>query len=166
MNAPRYFAGLGCRRGCSENSLRELLESALREHGLDPDQLGGLASIDLKFDEPGLLALAKTLNLPLQLFSADQLAAFADRVTSSAIVEREIGAANVAEASALAAAEAINKTHGNPRAELVIRKFKNAEATFALARISDFSLTRVAVCSLTRVSTFSLTRVSGPDENQ
>jgi cobalt-precorrin 5A hydrolase len=139
MNDARYFAGIGCRRGCSENSLRTLLEQSLQQHGLQVHQVHGLASIDKKRDEDGLLALATTLKLPLQFFSTDQLTTFADRVAPSAIVKREVGTANVAEACALAVAE----MHSDQRAELIIRKCKNADATFALARISALSLTHV-----------------------
>ncbi|MET0378031.1 MAG: cobalamin biosynthesis protein [Spongiibacteraceae bacterium] len=145
MKDAHYFAGIGCRRGVLEESLRELLEQSLEQHDLRIDQLGGLASIDKKVDEIGLLALAKTLALPLQFFSADQLSPFSDRVTPSAVVAREVGAANIAEACALAAAEAVNKTRGDQRAELIIRKCKNADATFAVARASNFSPTQASI---------------------
>ncbi|RJG12759.1 cobalamin biosynthesis protein CobE [Pseudomonas cavernicola] len=130
--APLYIAGLGCRRGCSEAVLRELLEQTLPAYGLHLVDLSGLASIEQKRTEPGLLALAQTLGLPLEFFSAAQLAAFDSRLTQhSAIALRAIGSAGVAEACALAQVEALSGS----RAELLISKHSNASASFALASV-------------------------------
>ncbi|MGH8436050.1 MAG: cobalamin biosynthesis protein [Pseudomonas sp.] len=127
---PLYIAGLGCRRGCSEAALRELLEQTLPAYGLRLTDLNGLASIEHKRTEPGVLALAQTLGLPLVFFPAAQLAAFDSRLTQhSAIALRATGCAGVAEASALAQAEALS----GRRAELLISKHSNASASFALA---------------------------------
>lgn len=135
-----YIAGFGCRHGCSENSLRALLESSLQEYALERAQLSGLASIDSRRAEPGLIALAATLGLPLSFFTAAQLAAFEHRLSQrSEAVLAATGVAGVAEAAALAQAEIlIAEAHteiANARAELIIEKRKNADATFALARI-------------------------------
>ncbi|MGH8354014.1 MAG: cobalamin biosynthesis protein [Pseudomonas sp.] len=128
---PIYAAGLGCERGCPAEVLRELMEQTLAAQGLDLGCLSALASIGLKSDEAGMLELAKQLALPVHFFSAEQLARYEDRLTQrSAIVLRETGCYGVAEAAALALAEALS---GGP-AELIIAKHKNARATFALAR--------------------------------
>ena len=50
-------AGIGCRRGISGELLKKGLESILEENGLKPDQLECAASIDLKKEEPAILAL-------------------------------------------------------------------------------------------------------------
>lgn len=128
---PIYAAGLGCERGCPAEVLRELMEQTLGAQGLGLDCLSALASIGLKSDEAGMLELARQLALPVHFFSAEQLARYEDRLTQrSAIVLRETGCYGVAEAAALAQAEALS---GGP-AELIIAKHKNARATFALAR--------------------------------
>ncbi|HSB95307.1 MAG TPA: cobalamin biosynthesis protein [Spongiibacteraceae bacterium] len=130
-----YYAGLGCRSGCSEISLRRLLEQALQDHGLTLDLLDGLATIDSKRNEPGLQALAQSLHLPLTFFSTQQLAQFDDRLSeTSAITLRITGSTSVAEASALALAElALARQGSGRRGQLIIAKRKNADATFALA---------------------------------
>jgi cobalt-precorrin 5A hydrolase len=133
-----YVAGFGCRRGCSEASLRTLLDSALREHGLCAEQIDGLATIDTKRAESGLSALAQTLGLALTLLPAAQLAMFAPRLTHrSQKVLENTGIAGVAEAAALALAETLaqSEQQGGQRAELIIEKRKNADATFALAKV-------------------------------
>ena len=54
-------AGFGCQRGCPADVMLELIESSLRVHGLELQDLCALASIDLKNNEPGLLELARRL---------------------------------------------------------------------------------------------------------
>ncbi len=126
-----YIAGFGCRRDCPEQSLRELLDAALIDCELSLSDLSGLASIDSKSAENGLLALAQTLQLPLAFFNASQLNAFEQRLSErSERVKRATGSFGIAEAAALAGASA----QSGARAELVIFKRSNALASFALAR--------------------------------
>lgn len=137
MSEPRYFIGIGCRRDCSESSLRELIEHSLSKNAISLASVAGIASIDSKRDENGLQALAKTLNLPLHFFSANELNRFSERVDASAlIVLLETGAANIAEASALA----LTEQQTQKKAELIIRKCKNADSTFALAAATSIEV--------------------------
>ncbi|WP_236172392.1 cobalamin biosynthesis protein [Pseudomonas pseudonitroreducens] len=125
-------AGLGCRRGCSLDELRELLRDTLVEAGLDESDLTALASATLKADEEGLTALAAALDLPLALFTPQQLAACESRLDrTSETVRTAIGAASVAEAAALLQAEA---QAGAP-ARLLVGKRRSDQATCALAFI-------------------------------
>lgn len=132
MNA-RYVAGIGCRRGSSEQSLHELLTQSLHEHTISIEQLVALASIDSKRDEAGLRQLATSLKISVLYFSAEQLRNYAERVGEAATIVLNTAGTNVAEASALAGAEMLGKQH----AELIIRKCKNSDATFALAAITE-----------------------------
>ncbi|TWI50988.1 cobalt-precorrin 5A hydrolase [Pseudomonas duriflava] len=128
---PLYVAGLGCERGCPEGVLHALMEETLAAHSLTVTDVSGLASIALKSDEVGMLALARTLGVPIQFFEPDALNRYENQLTQrSAIVFRETSCYGVAEAAALALAEQMT---GGP-AELVVPKHKNARATFALAR--------------------------------
>ena len=122
--------GLGCQRGCDVHTLLGLLESALAEGGIELHRITALASIDRKNDEPGLLALAAQLNLPLHCFNATQLAAYADRLSHKSVVAfAHTGCYGIAESAALAVAEHLA---GSPARLLITRK-KTAQATFALA---------------------------------
>ena len=129
----RYVAGIGCRRGCSEQSLRELLTQSLSEHNLAVEQIAALASIDSKRDEAGLSQFANNLKISVLYFSAEQLRHYADRVSPAEEIVLNNAGTNVAEASALAGAEVL----GGKNAKLIIRKRKNNEATFALAAITE-----------------------------
>ena len=131
---PLLTAGMGCNRGCPLDSLLALLDETLEHHGLRRDQLQALASIELKQDEPGLHQLAAALHLPISFYSAEALNEYSDRLSrKSDIVFRETGCYGVAEAAALACAERL--VQSPHRAELLIAKRKNADATLAVARI-------------------------------
>lgn len=121
-------AGLGCQRGCSANALLELIEHSLRDHGLQLQALGALASIDLKSDEPGLFELARQLDLPLRFFSAAQLQPYEAQLTHrSPVAFQHTGCYGVAESAALALASR------SGTAALLIPRVNSQLATFALA---------------------------------
>ena len=122
--------GLGCQRGCDVHTLLSLFDAALAEGGLERRHVTALASIDRKRDEPGLLALAALLNLPLHCFSAAGLGGYADRLSHrSAVAFAHTGCYGIAESAALALAEHLT---GAPARLLITRK-KTSQATFALA---------------------------------
>ncbi|OPA89956.1 cobalamin biosynthesis protein CobE [Pseudomonas fluorescens] len=122
--------GLGCQRGCEVHTLLALFDAALAEGGIDRQRITALASLDRKQDEPGLLDLARLLKLPLQCFSATQLAVYEDRLShKSAVAFAHTGCYGIAESAALALAEQLT----NAPARLLITRKKNAQATFALA---------------------------------
>ena len=125
-------AGLGCRRGCPLDELRALLRETLAEAGLDESNLTALASATLKADEEGLAALAAALDLPLALFTPQQLAACEKRLGDpSDAVRVATGSASVAEAAALLQAEA----QGGASARLLVGKRRSEQATCALALV-------------------------------
>ncbi|WDU65335.1 cobalamin biosynthesis protein [Pseudomonas poae] len=122
--------GLGCQRGCDVQTLLALFNAALADGGIERQRITALASIDLKQDEPGLLALAQALDLPLQCFSAGQLAVYESRLShKSAVAFAHTGCHGIAESAALALAEHL----GNAPARLLITRKKTAQATLALA---------------------------------
>ena len=131
---PLLVAGVGCNRGCALEALLALLDQTLARHGLQRGDLRALASIELKRDELGLRQLAETLDRPIHFYSATVLREYDDRLSrKSAIVFRETGCHGVAEAAALACAERL--VRHDFRAELIIPKQKNTDATLAVARI-------------------------------
>ncbi|MDF2793272.1 MAG: cobalamin biosynthesis protein CobE [Pseudomonas orientalis] len=124
--------GLGCQRGCGAQALLALVDSALAEVGIDRRRISALASIERKQAEPGLLALAQILNVPLLCFSAAHLSAYEDRLShKSAVAFAHTQCHGVAESAALALAEHLA---GAP-ARLLITRRKSAQATFALAGV-------------------------------
>ncbi|CAK9889130.1 MULTISPECIES: cobalamin biosynthesis protein [Pseudomonas] len=130
----QVYLGLGCRRGCPADALSDLLTRTLLAHDLPPGAVMGLASIDLKHDEPGLHELARRLSVPLLFFSAAQLGAFEARLTHrSAVAYQHSGCFGVAESAALALAEQLC----GPARVLVPRTLQ-ADASLALACAAAF----------------------------
>ncbi|WP_121235205.1 cobalamin biosynthesis protein, partial [Pseudomonas aeruginosa] len=94
------IAGIGCRRGCSAEHLRALLERTLGEYGRSLAELDALASIDGKRDEPGLRQLATLLERPVHFLAPAVLHDYEPRLLSpSAVALRETGCSSVAEAA-------------------------------------------------------------------
>ena len=65
--------GIGCRRGTEQAAIEALASAALA--GYEPRAVAAVATIDLKKDEPGLLAFCQAHHLPLRTFPAEVLAA-------------------------------------------------------------------------------------------
>lgn len=117
-------AGMGCNRGSDVEEMHDLLVETFAKNNLAIASLRALATVDLKADEPGLLALAESLNVPLRIFTRDRLKAVEQVPTPSAMVEKHIGVKSVCEAAALLA------TH---RGQLIVPKQKTANVTVAVA---------------------------------
>ncbi|MFG6447310.1 cobalamin biosynthesis protein [Roseateles sp. BYS180W] len=120
--AARYAVGLGCDRGTPLQTVRQALEQALQRLGASPAQVAALASIEAKGDELAFVQLAQQLALPLQLYSAAQLAAV-PVPNPSATVLRFMGTPSVSEAAALLAAG--QGRGAQPMAALQVEKHKH-----------------------------------------
>lgn len=128
---PQLWIGIGCERNTALPLLERSLAEALAETGLAAEAVAGLASLELKGDEPALLQLSQDRDWPLRLFAADRLAAV-EVPNPSDRVRQEVGTASVAEAAALTAA--------GDEAELLLQKRivrgsqGSGAATIAIAR--------------------------------
>jgi cobalt-precorrin 5A hydrolase/precorrin-3B C17-methyltransferase len=67
-------AGIGCRRGVSVDELRDALHTTLADACLDERCVGALATAEIKAEEPGLIALADMLDIPLGIVPTAELA--------------------------------------------------------------------------------------------
>lgn len=123
LNPPSLVAGLGCNAGTESSALRALLLESLTEAGLALASLAALTTVDAKADEPGLVALAAELGVPLVTYPAPTLAA-QDVPNPSEAPLRAVGTPSVAEASVLA--------HG---ASLIVEKQRTPQATCAIGRL-------------------------------
>lgn len=134
LRPPSLVVGMGCNRDTSLDALRGLLQHTLHEAGLAQASVTALTSVDVKADEPGLIALAAELGVPLRTFAADELAGH-DVPNPSEQALAAVGTPSVAEASVLAAG-----------AELIVPKQKTAEVTCAVGRLH--AMGRLAVVGL------------------
>ncbi|MGW2619832.1 precorrin-3B C(17)-methyltransferase [Streptomyces sp. NPDC001500] len=116
VRPPSLVVGVGASRGVPVDEVLDLVEGALRDAGLSPRSLAGLATVDAKRDEPGIVEAAARLAVPVVTYPAEELAKVEVPNPSDAPLAA-VGTPSVAEASALARG-----------GELLVPKRKSARA--------------------------------------
>ncbi|MBD1866998.1 precorrin-3B C(17)-methyltransferase [Cyanobacteria bacterium FACHB-471] len=94
------WVGIGCERGTSRQLIETAIQQVLQANHLAEGAIAGIATIDLKADEVGLVELCRDRHFPLRCFTAEQLRTV-QVPTPSAVVEAEVGTPSVAEAAAV-----------------------------------------------------------------
>jgi cobalt-precorrin 5A hydrolase/precorrin-3B C17-methyltransferase len=138
---PSLVVGLGSSRGVPPAEVDALIDQALAAANLSPSSVRTVATVDLKQDEPGLLAAVAQRGWSLVTFPATALAEV-NVPNPSDIVRAAVGTPSVAEAAALLAASTPNPSGPNPSgpsspsspATLVVPKQTSPHATAAIAR--------------------------------
>ena len=122
--------GVGCARNCPPGELAELAARQMQQAGIAKAAVAAIGTIDLKADEPAILDLANSLDLPLRLFTSAELEAQAPGLSDpSEVVFAEVGCHGVAEGAALALA--------GEGGEFLATKKKTAMATCAIAQTAQ-----------------------------
>lgn len=98
---PAVTLGVGCRRGVAASRLEEFFVRFCRESLLSPLAVRGVASIDLKQGEAGLLEFCRAHAWELRTFSADELSAALGDFSSSEFVSSVTGVDNVSGRAAV-----------------------------------------------------------------
>ena len=94
------WVGIGCERGTPQQVIEAAIENTFQKYQLARDAIAGIATIDLKSDEVGLVELCQDNNLPLRTFSREILQNVSVP-NPSQVVAKEVGTPSVAEAAAL-----------------------------------------------------------------
>ncbi|MGP2440243.1 precorrin-3B C(17)-methyltransferase [Streptomyces sp. JW3] len=102
LRPPSLVVGVGASRGAPAEEVVGLVEGALAEAGLSPASVARLATVAAKAEEPGIVAAAERLGVPLVTYSAEELAEVAVPHPSDAPLAA-VGTPSVAEAAALLA---------------------------------------------------------------
>ena len=120
------IAGIGCRRGTSEEKIFQAVSAACEIISQPVERIKIFASVDKKSDEVGLLNFAKPLEREIKFFSVEELQKKIDeyKLEESDFVKKIIGVGNVCEAAALCCVE-------SGKFALTKKKFFN-EVTVAL----------------------------------
>ncbi|MGE5147120.1 MAG: cobalamin biosynthesis protein [Candidatus Eiseniibacteriota bacterium] len=119
-------AGVGCRKGASQEEVEAAIEQALAQAKQPREALGLIATSDGKGSEPGIVAAAEARRVPLMRVSPADLEAAGSRTQSSSPrVKALVGVPSVAEAAALAAA--------GPSGKLILPRVSVGPVTCALA---------------------------------
>lgn len=121
--------GIGCDKLTPPELVARGVRTILAKHNLALASVAKIATIDVKRDEPALLALAHSSNCPMVTYTAAELDAV-DMPTPSEMVHKHVGTRGVAEPAALLAG-----------GELIVPKQKytedgaNRSMTLAVARM-------------------------------
>ncbi|WP_019498155.1 precorrin-3B C(17)-methyltransferase [Pseudanabaena sp. PCC 6802] len=97
------WIGIGCERGTPRTLIERAIQQTCQANHLAEAAIAGIATIDLKADEVGLLEFCQSRNLSLRCFSSESLRAV-DVPNPSIVVAAEVGTPSVAEAAAILAA--------------------------------------------------------------
>ncbi|MBQ8663062.1 MAG: cobalt-precorrin 5A hydrolase [Eubacterium sp.] len=92
-----YVLGVGCKKGTSKAQLEARIKEELDKLGIDIRSIKGMASIDIKQEEAGLLDFAKKRRIPIAFYSAEELSKLEGDFTPSSFVSTVTGVENVCE---------------------------------------------------------------------
>ena len=126
------IAGIGCKRGMSEDIIKKALLMAFEKLGINSKCLRAICSAWVKSDEEGLLSLADSMKVPIHFYDKAMLekTIVAYNLEKSDFVEKQIGVGNVCEAAAMSFAGQITLIKG---------KESYGGVTIALARTNFLS---------------------------
>jgi cobalt-precorrin 5A hydrolase/precorrin-3B C17-methyltransferase len=97
------WIGVGCERGTSQALIAAAIAQVCQSRHLAKTAIAGIATLDLKADEAGLVGLCQTEGWPLRCFPPEALRQI-PVPHPSAVVEQAVGTPSVAEAAAILAA--------------------------------------------------------------
>ena len=97
---PLIVIGIGCERNTDEKIIQRAINESFAENGLSLLSIAGIATIDKKNDEIGLLNISKKNEWPIYFFSALELSKV-NVPNPSNVVLNEMGTPSVAEAAAI-----------------------------------------------------------------
>lgn len=121
-----YVLGIGCKRGKGLEEIGAFLREKMGEFGILPQQVYGLASIEQKRDEPGILAWCRAEGVPFFTYTAGELREVEGSFQGSSFVAQAVGVDNVCERAALRAC--------GPGGRLVYGKHASCGMTVAIAK--------------------------------
>lgn len=98
-----YAVGVGCRKGKEESEIEAFFLRTLEKNGIKPCEVRLVASIDIKKDEAGIIALCEKYGLPFVTFSAEELNMQDGDFTVSEFVREHTGVDSVCERAAVCA---------------------------------------------------------------
>lgn len=116
------WVGIGCQRGTSRQLMEMAIGRVCREHQLNESAIAGIATIDTKVSEVGLIELCRLHHWRLKTFPSEILRTVCVP-NPSGIIEKAMGTPSVAEAAALSAilnlshvkASYLDEENGAPR---------------------------------------------------
>ncbi|MEH2122437.1 cobalamin biosynthesis protein [Nostoc sp.] len=148
-----FWVGIGCKRGTSWQLIDRAIEQVFQENQLFQSAIAGIATIDTKASEVGLVQLCRLRNLPLKTFSTEILRSVCVP-NPATITDHKVGTPSVAEAAAILAAAQLTSltvfsfaSIGELRVRFLVPKRifqlqgQPGAVTLAVAQASNMSIT-------------------------
>lgn len=124
LRPPNLYIGVGCRRGVPAARILAAIQEVQSVYNLAAASVAGLASIDAKREELGLISASRQLGVPMNFFSRDEILALQSPVQVSPFVHQTMGVGAVCEPTAMLAARS---------GKLLVTKQKMGGITVAVA---------------------------------
>jgi len=105
IKPPCLVVGIGCRKEVPLQAVREAITEAFRRHGVDLACIGSLSIVDFKGKEEAIRAFCREQEIPLKIYSVEEIAALKGTYRESTRVLQELGVGGVCEPAAKLAAE-------------------------------------------------------------
>ncbi len=176
------WVGIGCERGTSRQLINQAIRSTIAQYNLAIEAIAGIATIDIKADEIGILEVCRDRDWPLQTFTA-QILKQVVVPTPSTVVNQEVGTPSVAEAAAISAAKLFDSQNikllqqePNPNPLIVNKQiFKRSQqpgaVTIAIAqseveytgKLGKLYLVGIGPGSLDQITPAAKTAITGAD---
>ena len=132
MVIKKLWVGIGCQKGISQQLINLVIKKVFQENQLIYHEIAGIATIDKKASEIGLLEFCNLEKLPLKTFSAELLNNVSVPNPNNTITKL-VGTSSVAEASAILAASEITSTEIMLLVPKQIFRLPEAPATITVA---------------------------------
>jgi cobalamin biosynthesis protein CbiG len=129
------WLGIGCQQGASNESIEQAIHQTLALKDLQINDVVGVASIDLKAQEPGILAVCLKYHWQFQTYSATELNSIV--IDQSTAVSQLVGTNSVAEAAAILA---------SGQELLVIKQIYKISGKFITVAIGRDSKQKITLC--------------------
>jgi cobalt-precorrin 5A hydrolase/precorrin-3B C17-methyltransferase len=131
------WIGIGCIRGTSPETIAQGVEQVCQRYHLARKAIAGLATVETKAQEKGILAYCESMGWPLKTFSAQALSRVAVP-NPSPTAARAVGTPSVAEAAAILAG-----------GKLLVAKQKVKEAVTVAIAVSETEYTEISTPQVT-----------------
>ena len=141
------WIGIGCERGTSRELIETAIQNVCRSYHLAESAIAGIATIDTKSNETGIVELCQGRNWPLKTFSAEVLGSVKVPNPSN-IVATEVGTPSVAEAAALCAASGESLIKNSLLVPKQIIRTKNPPLLQGGVKVGSAVTVAVAVCAI------------------
>lgn len=98
------WVGIGCQKGVDKHLIQSAILWVCDRYNLSLDAIAGIATLDIKANEPGLVEFCGDRNLPLVTFSAELLNSI-EVPNPSELVATKTKSVSIAEAAAICASQ-------------------------------------------------------------